>query len=395
MTSAELYYDPFDFDIDDDPHPIWKRMRDEAPLYRNDKYNFFALSRYDDVAPELSNWEVYRSGRGTTLDIIMSNVEFPPGSILFEDPPSHDHHRRVVSRIFTPRRMEAIEPLTRDFCVRALDPLAGTGRFDFVEDIGATVPMRTIGYLLGIPEENQEEIRDRGGRLLSLDEGAFRRVADDFMTHSYALFADYIDWRIDHPSDDLMTELLNSKLEDENGTRSLTRDEVLTYAAGLAGAANETTTRLIGFMGQLLAEHPDQRREIVADPSLIPRAIEEVLRYEAPSPVQARYVSRDVECHGTLIPEGSVMLLLNGSANRDERRYPDADRFDIHRGAAHLSFGHGLHFCLGSALARMQAKVVLEEVIKRWPDWEIDYANAARAHTTSVRGWAKMPVLTG
>jgi cytochrome P450 len=395
MTTTELYYDPFDFDIDDDPHPIWRRMRDEAPIYRNDKYGFYALSRYDDVAPELTNWEALRSGRGTTLDIILSAKEdFPPGSILMEDPPSHDYHRRVVSRIFTPRRMQDIEPLTRDYCVGALDPLMGSGRFDFVVDIGAMVPMRTVGYLLGIPLENQEEIRDKGGQALNLSEGAFEEVANDFMTHSYAMFAEYIDWRIEHPSDDLMTQLLNAEIEDENGRRPLTRDEVVVYAAGIAGAANETTTRLIGFMGQLLAEHPDQRREIVADPSLIPAAIEEILRYEAPSPVQARYVARDLEYHGTAVPEGSIMLLLNGSANRDERRYPDGDTFDIHRKAAHLSFGHGLHFCLGSALARMQAKVVLEEVIKRWPDWEIDYANAARAHTSCVRGWSKMPVLT-
>ena len=167
------------------------------------------------------------------------------------------------------------------------------------------------------------------------------------------------------------------------------------YISMIAGAGNETTTRLIGFIGQLLAEHPDQRREIVANPSLIPMAIEEVLRYEAPSPVQARHVARDVECHGTLVPEGSIMLLLNGSANRDERKFVDGERFDIHRGAAHLSFGHGLHFCLGSALARMQARVALEEVIKRWPDWEVDYANAKMAHTSSVRGWAALPVFTG
>jgi cytochrome P450 len=163
----------------------------------------------------------------------------------------------------------------------------------------------------------------------------------------------------------------------------------------IAGAGNETTTRLIGFIGQLLAEHPDQRAEIVANPSLIPMAIEEVLRYEAPSPVQARHVARDVECHGTVVPEGSIMLLLNGSANRDERRYMDGERFDIHRGGAHLSFGHGLHFCLGSALARMQARVALEEVIKRWPEWDVDYDNAVKAHTSSVRGWAKLPVITG
>ena len=398
MTGAgttEVYYDPFDFDIDDDPYPIWKRLRDEAPLYHNDKYNFYALSRYDDVSHELTNWDIFRSGRGTTMDILMSGIQLPPGVILFEDPPIHDLHRRLLSRVFTPRRMEAIEPLTRDFCVRALDPLVGTGRFDFIENLGAMAPMRTIGYLLGIPEANQEEIRDRGGRQLTLKEGTFRPVPQDFLEHSHEMFAEYIDWRVEHPSDDLMTQLLNVEFEDDGVTRRLTRTEVLQYTNMIAGAGNETTTRLIGFMGQLLAEHPDQRRQIVDNPSLIPMAIEEVLRYEAPSPVQARYVARDIECHGTTVPEGSVMLLINGSANRDECRYPDADRFDIHRGATHLSFGHGLHFCLGSALARMQARVALEEVIKRWPDWEVDYANARKAHTSSVRGWAKLPVFIG
>jgi cytochrome P450 len=393
-STAEVYYDPFDFDIDDNPYPIWKRLRDEAPLYRNDKYNFYALSRYEDVSRELMNFDVFRSGRGTTMDIIMSGIELPPGVILFEDPPIHDLHRRLLSRVFTPRRMEAIEPLTRAFCVRALDPLVGSGRFDFVENLGAMVPMRTIGYLLGIPEVDQEAIRDKGGSQLTLKEGTFRAVPKDFLEHSHEMFADYIDWRVDHPSDDLMTQLLNAELEDDGGTRRLTRSEVLLYTSMIAGAGNETTTRLIGFIGQLLAEHPDQRRQIVENPSLIPMAIEEVLRFEAPSPVQARYVARDFECHGTTVPEGSIMLLLNGSANRDERRYPDGETFDIHRGDTHLSFGHGLHFCLGSALARMQARVALEEVIKRWPEWEVDYANARKAHTSSVRGWAKLPVFT-
>jgi cytochrome P450 len=394
-STAEVYYDPFDFDIDDDPYPIWKRLRDEAPVYYNDKHNFYALSRYEDVSRELTNWAAYRSGRGTTIDIIMSGIEVPPGIILFEDPPIHDLHRHLLSKVFTPRRMEAIEPLTREFCVRALDPLVGTGNFDFIGNLGAMVPMRTIGYLLGIPEDNQEALRDRGGRNLTLKEGTFRVVTEKFFEQSYEMFSEYIDWRVDHPSDDLMTQLLNVEFEDDGVTRRLTRTEVLQYTNMIAGAGNETTTRLIGFMGQLLAEHPDQRRQIVDNPSLIPMAIEEVLRYEAPSPVQARYVARDIECHGTTVPEGSVMLLINGSANRDECRYPDADRFDIHRGATHLSFGHGLHFCLGSALARMQARVALEEVIKRWPDWEVDYANARKAHTSSVRGWAKLPVFIG
>ena len=393
-STAEVYYDPFDFDIDDDPYPTWKRLRDEAPLYYNDKYNFYALSRYEDVSRDLMNFDVYRSGRGTTMDIIMSGLQLPPGVILFEDPPIHDLHRRLLSKVFTPRRMESIEPLTRAFCVRALDPLVGSGRFDFVENLGAMVPMRTIGYLLGIPEADQQAIRDKGGSQLTLKEGTFRAVPQDFLEHSHQMFENYIDWRVDHPSDDLMTQLLNAEIEDDDGTRRLTRSEVLLYTGMIAGAGNETTTRLIGFIGQLLAEHPDQRRQIVDDPSLIPMAIEEVLRYEAPSPVQARYVARDIECHGTTIPAGSIMLLLNGSANRDERRYPEGEKFDIHRGDTHLSFGHGLHFCLGSALARMQARVALEEVVKRWPEWEVDYANARKAHTSSVRGWAKLPVLT-
>jgi len=392
-SAVEPYYDPFDFGIDDNPYPVWKRLRDEAPLYYNKKYNFYALSRYEDVSRELPNWDTYRSGRGTTMDIIMSGIEVPPGVILFEDPPLHDVHRRLLSRVFTPRRMEAIEPLTRQFCQRALEPLIGSDRFDFIEDLGAKIPMRTIGYLLGIPEQDQQLIRDKTDRALGLKEGTFRTVTADAFENSYQLFADYIDWRAEHPSDDLMTQLLNAEIEEDGRSRRLTRTEVLTYTSMVAGAGNETTTRLIGFVGQLLSEHPDQRHEIVSDPGLIPGAIEEVLRYEAPSPVQARYVAHDVECRGEMISEGSIMLLLNGSANRDERHFPDGERFDIHRRGAHLSFGQGLHFCLGSALARMQARVALEEVLKRWPDWEVDYENATMAHTSSVRGWAKLPVL--
>ncbi|MGA7055083.1 MAG: cytochrome P450 [Mycobacterium sp.] len=393
--AVDLYYDPFDFEIDDNPYPAWKRLREEAPLYYNEKHDFYALSRYDDVSRELPNFQTYRSGRGTTMDIIKSGLEVPPGVILFEDPPLHDLHRRLLSRVFTPRRMEAIEPLTRQFCERALDPLVGSGGFDFIADLGALIPMRTIGYLLGIPEQGQEAIRDKTDHAISLkDGGSSYVVAEDAFEQAYQLFSDYIDWRAQHPSDDLMTQLLNAEIEDDGVVRQLTRTEVLTYTSMIAGAGNETTTRLIGFIGQLLADHPDQRREIVADPSLIPGAIEEVLRYEAPSPVQARYVAHDTECRGEKIAEGSIMLLLNGSANRDESRFPQGEHFDIHRGGGHLSFGQGLHFCMGSALARMQARVALEEVVKRWPDWVVDYPNAGKAHTASVRGWAKLPVVT-
>jgi len=390
-NTVDLYYDPFDFDIDDDPYPTWKRMRDEAPLYYNEKYNFYALSRYEDVARELPNWATYRSGRGTTMDIIMSGLEVPPGVILFEDPPLHDLHRRVLSRVFTPRRMEAIEPLARRYCERALDQLVGSSRFDFIADLGAQIPMRTIGYLLGIPEEGQQAVRDNTNQAIGLKNSSGYAVSENAFENSYQLFADYIEWRAEHPSDDLMTQLLNAEVEDEGEIRRLTRTEVLMYTSMVAGAGNETTTRLIGFIGALLSDHPDQRRELVADPGLIPGAIEEVLRYESPSPVQARYVAHDVKCWDQAIPEGSIMLLLNGSANRDERHFPDGERFDIHRRGAHLSFGQGLHFCLGSALARMQARVATEELLKRWPDWEVDYSNAEMAHTSSVRGWGKLP----
>lgn len=394
---VDLYYDPFDSAIDDNPYPVWKRMRDEAPLYYNDKYNFYALSRYEDVARELPNWQTYRSGRGTTADILFANIEVPPGILLFEDPPLHDLHRRLLSRVFTPRRMLAVEDLVRGFCVRELDPLVGAGGFDFIADLGAMMPMRTIGYLLGIPEQDQEKIRDRGGAYIELSEERDPAAVNaKLFEESIVVFAEYIEWRADHPSDDLMTDLLRAEIDEPAGTRRrLSRTEVLAYTAMIAGAGNETTARLIGYMGQLLSDHPDQRRELVANPSLIPSAVEETLRYEPPSPVQARYVAQDAELYGTVVPEGSYMLLLNGSANRDDRHFDDPDRYDIHRQGGHLSFGQGLHFCLGSALARMEGRVALEEVLKRWPDWEVDYANAQRAHTASVRGWARLPVVTG
>jgi cytochrome P450 len=316
---------------------------------------------------------------------------------LFEDPPLHDLHRRLLSRVFTPRRMLAVESLVRGFCVRELDPLIGAQGFDFIADLGAMMPMRTIGYLLGIPEEDQAKIRDRNGTFIEMGEDSKPGEIDQkIFENAIVLFAEYIEWRANHPSDDLMTELLRAEIDEPDGTRRpLSRTEVLAYTAMIAGAGNETTARLIGFMGQLLSDHPDQRRELVADPSLIPGAIEETLRYEPPSPVQGRYVARDAEHYGRLVPEGSFMLLLNGSANRDPRHFPDPDRYDIHRQGAHLSFGQGVHFCLGSALARLEARVAFEEVLKRWPDWDVDYANAERAHTASVRGWARLPVFTG
>ena len=397
LTDNDLYYDPYDFEIDVDPHPIWKRMRDQAPLYYNEKYDFYALSRFADVEKAMVDWKTYISGRGSVLELIKADLDLPPGIILFEDPPIHDLHRGILSRVFTPKKMLAVEPKVREFCARSLDPLVGSGGFDFITDLGAQMPMRTIGMLLGIPEADQEAIRDRLDEGLRLDDGAPKIQNQDALEVSQELFADYIEWRAEHPSDDLMTELLIAEFEDETGTtRTLTRTEVLTYVNMLAGAGNETTTRLISWTGKVLADHPDQLREVADDRSLVPNAIEEVLRYEAPSPVNSRYVSRDVAHYEQVVPEGSVMVLLNGSANRDDRQFPDGDRFDIHREIGHhVSFGYGLHFCLGAALARLEGRVALDEVLKRWSHWEVDYDNAVQARTSTVRGWERLPVITG
>jgi len=394
-TDADLYYDPYDFDIDTDPYPIWHRLREERPLYYNDRYDFYALSRFDDVERGLIEWKTYSSAKGTLLELIKSGMEIPPGSIIFEDPPGHNLHRGLLSRVFTPRKMNAIEPKIRAFCARSLDPLVGSDGFDFIADLGAQMPMRTIGMLLGIPEQDQEAIRDRIDEGLRLEEGTMPDTSAFGADAQTSSFDEYIDWRADHPSDDLMTELLVAEFEDETGTtRRLSRPEVINVVNLLAAAGNETTTRLIGWTGKVLADHPEQRARIVEDRSLVPNAIEELLRFEPPSPIQARYVTQDVEHHGQAVPEGSVVLLLNGSGNRDPRRFPEGDRFDVARKIDHhLAFGYGLHFCLGAALARLEGRVALDEVLQRFPSWEVDWENAKQARTSTVRGWEHLPVV--
>jgi cytochrome P450 len=292
--------------------------------------------------------------------------------------------------------MNALEDQVRQFCVRCLDPLVGTDRFDFIADLGAELPMRVIGMLLGIPDADQPAIRDRSDAILRTESGQPMKVSKDPII-SGAAFADYVDWRAEHPSDDLMTVLLNAEFEDETGTtRRLERAEVLTYIDVLAGAGNETTGRLIGWLGKVLSDHPDERRKLVADPSLIPGAIEETLRYEPTGLHLARYVARDVEYYGTTVPEGSAILLLVGSANRDERRHDDPDRYDVTRDQGpHLTFGYGLHYCLGAALARLEGRVALDELLKRFPDWEVDHDHARMAPTSTVRGWETLPVVVG
>jgi cytochrome P450 len=312
-----------------------------------------------------------------------------------EDPPEHTMHRALVSRAFTPGRMKKLEDQIRAFCAACLDPLEGEDRFDFVLDLGAQMPVKAIGMLMGIPEADQVSVRDAAVRKLRNKPGEPLKVTKERYFSGRA-YAEYVAWRAQHPSDDLVTELLNVEFDDLTGERrTLSQEELLIFIAVIAGAGVETTGRLFGWMGKVLAEHPDQRAEVAKDRSLIPNTIEELLRFEPPGPHVARYVAEDVEHHGQVVPAGSVMMLLNGSANHDERRFTDPDRLDIHRDIGHhLSFGYGLHFCLGAALARLEGRVALDEVLKRFPEWEVDTANAKQAHSSTVRGWETLPVTT-
>ncbi len=393
---SDVYFDPYDININADPYPTFRRLREEAPLYYNEQHDFFAVSRFADVNKALVDHETFSSARGAIIELIKANIEIPPGTVIFEDPPIHDIHRKLLARMFTPRKINALEPVIREYCAQSLDPLIGAERFDFVADLGAQMPMKVISALLGIPEDDQEMIRDHANAQLRTEAGKPMQQADSGAMVLGEMFETYIDWRAEHPSDDIMTELLNAEFVDETGTtRKLTRQELLTYLNVVAGAGNETTTRLIGWAGKVLAEHPDQRRELAENPALIPQAIEELLRYEPPAPHVARYVTRDVEIHGRTVPEGSVMMMLIGAAVRDHRQFPpDGDVFDIHREARqHLAFSVGTHYCLGSALARLEGRVALEEILKRFPEWDVDMTNAALSPTSTVRGWDSMPAV--
>jgi cytochrome P450 len=393
-TSEKVYYDNADVEIGRDPHPVFRRLRDEAPLYYNEQRDFYALSRYDDVAAALVNHETYLSGKGVTLDLIRSGMELPPGTVLFEDPPAHDIHRALLSRMFTPKKVAALEPQVRNFCADILEPFVGAGGFDFVADIGLEVPMRVIGMLLGIPQDQQEAIRDRlTGRPGEPKQESEPDYAEGLF--SVEVLNEYVDWRAAHPSDDVVTELLNVEFEDEHGVRRrLAKEELLMYINVLAVAGNETTGRLISFTAQLLADHPDQRGLLNEDFSLLPNTIEEVMRYEPPALQTCRYVGRDSEHYGQTVPAGSAMLLLLASANRDERRYDEPDHFDIRRRANHFSFGFGPHYCLGANLARLETRIVFEEALKRWPEWEIDTDNARFEVSPTLRSWETLPVRT-
>jgi cytochrome P450 len=394
---SDLYYDPWDFGIDLDPYPTYKRLRDECPVYYNERHGFWGVSRYADVDAALKDTTRLSSAKGDILEVVMADPVMPPGIFINEDPPLHTIHRAIVSRAFTPKKMRAIEDKIRAFCVACLDPLVGGDRFDFVTDLGAELPMRTIGMLAGIPDAEQPAVREHANETLRNEAGKPMKIKKDTYFNA-DMFGEYVEWREKNPSDDLITELLHVEFEDETGTtRKLTKQELIVFLAVVAGAGVETTGRLFGWMGKVLAEHPDQRKELAEDHKLIPTAIEELLRFEPPGPHVARYIATDdVTFQDQVVPAGKPLLMMLASANRDERHFEDPDRFDIHRKpGGHLTFGRGAHFCVGAPLARLEGRVALEEVLKRWPEWDIDMTGAQRSRTSTVRGWDSMPAVAG
>jgi cytochrome P450 len=398
LTTEAVYYDMYDRDIYADPYPVYRRLRDQAPLYYNEKYNFYAVSRFDDAERVMVDRETFISSKGMVYNImpyvISGEVEIPKGLFICEDPPLHPMHRGLVSRVFTPKRVGGIEPQVRAFCARVVDGLVGVGDFDWARDLAAQVPMRVIGMLIGIPEGDQAMIRDHFNEQLNAETIDPTTPPFETLSENEGLFGDYLDWRVKHPSDDLMTQLLSTEFEDDTGaTRGLTRDEILTFLNLIASAGTDTTSRLLGWTGKLLGEHPDQRHELVGDPTLIPNAIEEILRFEPPPYHFGRYVTTDVEFHEQTVPAGSIMIVLPAAANHDERRFQDPDRFDIHREMTRiLSFGFGAHLCLGANLARLEGRIVLEEVLKRFTDWTVDLDHAVLTEGIDTRGWESLPV---
>jgi cytochrome P450 len=318
--------------------------------------------------------------------------------MIWMDPPAHQRLRNLVSKAFTPRRIQELGQAIRDQAVEFLDPHVGAGTMDAINDFTGKLPMNVISALLGIPREDRERVRVISNRVMHRDEGSVQHTEDSMAAamELLAYFADCVEVRKKKPTDDLMTALVQAELPDAAGGESrLTDEEILGFCMLLSIAGNETVAKLLGNGIYWLWKHPDQRAKLAADASLLPGAVEELLRYDPPSHYQGRVTTRAVEWYGQTVPEGARVLLLTGSTGRDEREFPgDPETFDIHRRVErHLAFGHSRHICLGANLARMESRIALEELLKRFPNYEVDMANAERVHSSNVRGYAKLPIV--
>ncbi|HJO25155.1 MAG: cytochrome P450 [Myxococcota bacterium] len=391
-----MEFDPYSHEYFNDPYPIYEYLRDEAPVYHNEKLGFYALSRFEDVLQASIDYNTYSSARGILIqDMDPDYLEAVPMMIMM-DPPRQTRLRKLISKAFTPRKVAAMEPDVRALCVRILEPLVERGSCDFVKEFAAVLPMEIISTMLGVPEADRVQVRDWSDVSLTREPGNPEIPKDSMraMGDMHAYFRELAAQRRKRPRDDMLSFLIQVEVPaEEGGTTKLTDREILGFASLVAGGGNETVTKLLGNALVLFHRNPGSRKRIAEDPRLIPGAVEEALRYWPPSQIQGRSLTRDVELHGRLMPCGSRVLLLTGAACRDGREYENPGRFDIDREIPiPLAFGHGAHKCLGAFLARLEGRVAFEELLERCPDFEVDEGNSERVHMTNVAGYASVPV---
>jgi cytochrome P450 len=395
---VDFEYDPFSYEQDADPYPVYRRMRDEAPVYHNPRLDFYAFTRFQDNLDAFLDTDTYSSSWGTSLEF-MDTPKPDSGLIIYMDPPRHTRYRNLVSKAFTPQSIAKLEPEIRRIAREHLDRLVGRERFDVVREFTARLPMDVISALVGIPEADRYEVQKKSNLMLHREPGNPLPVKEAFvaqaelMKYVTALIAD----RRARPRDDLMSRLVQVEVTDENGEHArLSDDDLRAFFMLLATAGNETVTKFLATVYVELWRNPDQRKALVADPSLAANAVEETLRFDPPSQYQGRVTTRDVKIHGTTIPKGAKVLLINGASGRDERKFPDPDRYDVRRDIDfHLGFGYGRHVCLGAFLARMESRVALEEFLARFPDYEIPAEGVERMHSSNVRGLSGLLVERG
>ncbi|HEY8494956.1 MAG TPA: cytochrome P450 [Myxococcota bacterium] len=387
-----LVYDPYAYQVHEDPYPLYARLRAEAPAYRNEELGFWALSRHADVLAAFKDWQTFSSRNGVSLDLDAFHPQAENTmSFLAMDPPRHDRLRALVSRGFTPRRVQALEPRIRAMATTYLDAVLERGACDFIRDFAGRLPMDVISELLGVPEADRAQLRTWADTVVHREEGVqgLPPAAAESALRMLRYFTELLADRKQRPRDDLTGALLAAEIDGDR----LSDREIIGFLFLMIVAGNETTTKLLGNALYWLWRHPDQRDLLRADPTLVPRWVEETLRYDNSTQALARLVTRDVELHGEKLRAGDRAVLLIGSANRDERVFPDPDRFDLLRDTrASLSFGQGTHFCLGASLARLEGRVALEELWKRIPDYEIEPKGLVRVHSVNVRGFAALPL---
>jgi cytochrome P450 len=392
-TTAPPLLDPYDYDFHEDPYPYYKRLRDEAPLYHNEELKFWALSRHTDVVQGFRNSTSLSNKHGVSLDPISRNDEaHRVMSFLALDDPGHLRLRTLVSKGFTPRRIRELEARVTEIAVQHLDAALQSTTFDYVDDFAGKLPMDVISELMGVPDEDRVRIRALADGVMHRDDGVSDVPAEAIQASGELLvyYADMVRQRRKRPSDDLTSALVEAEIDGDQ----LTDEEIMAFLFLMVVAGNETTTKLLANAAYWGFKNPDQLAPVFDDHSLVRPWVEETLRYDTSSQILARSVSADMTLYDATIPEGDVLLLLPGSGNRDNRVFedPDAYRIDREIGSKLLSFGSGAHFCLGAHLARMEAQVALTEFFKRVSGYEVDEANSVRVHSSSVRGFAHLPV---